>query len=138
MLKRTHRSARVALHELVTVAPDGSGSVTAQALVPLAPAVTWTVATNPPCHWLSDTDAVQPPSRRRRRAAAAVAAERCSPAGAGVVGPPLSAFSVEVYAAFLLPLPSKSSGLPQARHESLSRMPHTVMPVQRETARQAR
>ena len=37
----------------------------------------------------------------------------------------------------MLPEPSKSSGVPDVRQESLSRTPHTVMPVQRETARQA-
>jgi hypothetical protein len=42
-----------------------------------------------------------------------------------------------VYAGFLLPLLSNSSGVPLARHESLSRIPHTVMPLQRVTFRQA-
>src|SRR5659263_460012 len=57
--------------------------------------------------------------------------------GGGVVLDALSALSVEVYAAFLLPEASKSSGFAPVRHESLSRTPHTVMPVQRETARHA-
>ena len=43
-----------------------------------------------------------------------------------------------MYACFLLPLPSNSSGVPLARQESVSRMPHTVMPLQRATARQSR
>ena len=51
--------------------------------------------------------------------------------------PALSAFSTEVYAAFLLPVPSNSSGFSPVRQESLSRMPQTVMPVHRDTARQA-
>jgi hypothetical protein len=38
----------------------------------------------------------------------------------------------------LLPLLSNSSGFSPTRHESLSRMPHTVMPVQRGTARHDR
>src|ERR1700712_4043370 len=55
-----------------------------------------------------------------------------------VVGPAaLRALSTEVYAAFLLPLPSNSNGLSPERHESLSRTPHTVMPTQRDTFMQA-
>ena len=53
------------------------------------------------------------------------------------VPPAVIAFSTDVYAAFLVPEPSNSSGL-SMRQESVSRMPQTVMPVQRETARQAR
>ena len=53
-------------------------------------------------------------------------------------GPALfSASKVELYAAFLLPLQSNSSGVPLERHESQSRTPHTVMPLQRATARQS-
>ena len=52
----------------------------------------------------------------------------------GGVAPALSAFSTDVYAAFLLPPPSKRSGDSPLRHESLSRMPHTVMPLHRDTA----
>ncbi len=37
----------------------------------------------------------------------------------------------------MLPLPSNSSGLSLERHESLSRTPHTVMPMQRGTLTQA-
>ena len=37
----------------------------------------------------------------------------------------------------MLPLPSNSSGLSLERHESLSRTPHTVMPMQRGTFMQA-
>src|SRR5688572_6641682 len=48
-----------------------------------------------------------------------------------------SASSVELYAAFLLPLHSNSSGVPLERHESQSRTPHTVMPLHRATARQS-
>ncbi len=36
-----------------------------------------------------------------------------------------------------MPLPSNSSGVPDARHESVSRTPQTVMPVQRDTAMHA-
>src|SRR4051794_10190479 len=55
-----------------------------------------------------------------------------------VIGPAaLRALSTEVYAAFLLPPPSNSSGLSLERHESLSRTPHTVMPRQRGTFMQA-
>ena len=57
--------------------------------------------------------------------------------GVGLL-PALRAFRTEVYAAFLLPVPSNSSGFWPVRQESLSRMPQTVMPVQRTTARQAR
>src|SRR4051812_5526762 len=53
--------------------------------------------------------------------------------GEVVVPPAFSALSTLVYAAFLFPELSKSSGVPDERHESLSRTPHTVMPVQRET-----
>ncbi len=50
----------------------------------------------------------------------------------------LSAFRTELYAAFLLPLVSNSSGEVLApSQESLSRTPQTVMPVQRGTARQS-
>jgi len=42
-----------------------------------------------------------------------------------------------LYAAFLLPPPSNSSGFSPARQESLSRTPHTVMPTQRDTFRHA-
>lgn len=42
-----------------------------------------------------------------------------------------------MYAAFLLPPPSNSSGLSFERQESLSRTPHTVMPMQRGTFRHA-
>ena len=38
-----------------------------------------------------------------------------------------------MYAAFLLPPPSNSSGLSLERQESLSRTPQTVMPMQRGT-----
>src|SRR5690349_102020 len=56
----------------------------------------------------------------------------------GVVVPPaLSASRTDVYAAFLAPEPLNSSGFSPERHESLSRMPHTVTPVQRDTARHA-
>src|SRR5688572_29886225 len=59
--------------------------------------------------------------------------------GVGFVGGVLlRALRVEVYAAFLLPEESNSSGFWPVRQESLSRMPHTVMPLQRATARQAR
>jgi hypothetical protein len=37
----------------------------------------------------------------------------------------------------LAPLALNSSGFCEARQESLSRMPQTVMPVQRDTARQS-
>ena len=37
----------------------------------------------------------------------------------------------------MLPLESNSSGVSLLRHESLSRMPHTVMPAQRETFMQS-
>src|SRR3954447_21025942 len=55
------------------------------------------------------------------------------------VPPPtaFSALSTEVYAAFLLPPPSNCSGVSEARHESGSRTPHTVMPTQRGTFRHA-
>src|SRR4051812_9367242 len=52
------------------------------------------------------------------------------------VGPGVAAFRAlrtEVYAAFLLPPPSNNSGLSLDRHESLSRTPHTVMPIHRGT-----
>src|SRR3954471_20172668 len=45
----------------------------------------------------------------------------------------LRALRTDVYAAFLLPPPSNSSGLSPERHESLSRTPQTVMPTQRDT-----
>src|SRR6185436_9830453 len=48
-----------------------------------------------------------------------------------------SASRIAVYAAFLLPPPSNGSGFSPERHESLSRTPHTVMPTQRGTLRQA-
>src|SRR4051812_2701125 len=55
-----------------------------------------------------------------------------------VIGPAaLRALSTEVYAAFLLPPPSNSSGLSPERQESLSRTPQTVMPTQRGTLTQA-
>src|SRR5690606_24064189 len=66
-----------------------------------------------------------------------VAVQAPEPPGGGVVGggvvgsvgspgsagepPPLRRLRTEVYACFLLPAPSKSSGVPLARHESLSR-----------------
>jgi hypothetical protein len=50
--------------------------------------------------------------------------------------PPI-AVSVALYAGFLLPLRSNSSGFSPLRQESLSRMPQTVMPVQRATFMQA-
>jgi len=52
----------------------------------------------------------------------------------GWVAPALSALRTAVYAAFLFPLPSKSSGDSPLRQESGSRTPQTVMPVQRATA----
>ena len=55
--------------------------------------------------------------------------------GGGV--PLLSAVSTELYAAFLLPPPSNSSGDSPLRHESESRTPHTVIPMHRATARQS-
>src|SRR4051812_39228539 len=57
--------------------------------------------------------------------------------GPDVGGAALSALRTDVYAAFLLPLPSNSRGLSLERHESLSRTPHTVMPMHRETAMHA-
>ncbi len=59
------------------------------------------------------------------------------PDGTGTV-PPLRADRTASYAAFLLPAQSNSSALSPPRQESQSRTPHTVMPVQRETARHAR
>ena len=56
--------------------------------------------------------------------------------GVGVV-PALRALRVAVYEAFLAPDAVNSSGFSPVRQESLSRMPHTVMPVHRVTARQA-
>src|SRR5688572_13870377 len=57
--------------------------------------------------------------------------------GVALVGAALSALSTALYAAFFCPLELKSSGFCEARHESLSRTPQTVMPRQRETARQS-
>jgi hypothetical protein len=65
------------------------------------------------------------------------------PPGGGVVGLPppglplFSAVRTASYAGFFWPLPLNSSGLSPDRHESESRTPHTVMPLQRETARQS-
>lgn len=55
----------------------------------------------------------------------------------GVPEPEWRAFMTAVYAGFGLPLSSNSRGRSSRRQESLSRMPHTVMPVHRATARQA-
>src|SRR5262245_4688663 len=57
--------------------------------------------------------------------------------GGALVGPTFRALRTLVYAGFLLPLASKSSGDSPLRHELLSRMPHTVMPAQRGTAMQS-
>jgi hypothetical protein len=46
---------------LVTAAPEGRVRVTVQPLMAFAPAVTLMVATKPPVHALTDTDAAQPP-----------------------------------------------------------------------------
>jgi hypothetical protein len=54
---------------LVMLAPDGRVMVTVQRLTGVDPAVTRTVATKPPVHWLIDAVATQPP-----------------PVGGGVVG----------------------------------------------------
>src|SRR5581483_12476167 len=54
--------------------------------------------------------------------------------GGGLLGPEvaaLRALRTEVYAGFLLPLLSNSSGLSLERQESLSRTPQTVIPTQR-------
>src|SRR6266540_578387 len=48
-----------------------------------------------------------------------------------------SASRTALYAGFLLPAPSKSSGFSPWRQESLSRTPQTVMPTQRGTFRHA-
>lgn len=62
----------------------------------------------------------------------------CPPsAGGSEESPPLSASRTAVYAAFLLPSLLNSNGVCSDRQESLSRTPQTVMPRQRETARQS-
>src|SRR5689334_14453210 len=102
-----------------------------------APAVTFTVATKPPFHWLSEIVAVHPlPVGGGEVVVGGGVGEVV--VGGGVVVPLFKASRAAVYAAFLFPLPSNSSGVPLARHESESRMPHTVIPLQRVTARQAR
>jgi hypothetical protein len=53
---------RRAFQAFEITAPDASVSVTVQPLMAAGPVVTLTVATNPPCHWLSDeTTAVHRP-----------------------------------------------------------------------------
>lgn len=52
---------RVAFHTLVTAAPEGRPAVTVQPFNGAEPADTRTVATNPPVHWFTDTDAEQAP-----------------------------------------------------------------------------
>ena len=49
-----------AFHVLVTAAPAGKARVTAQPRIAGEPAVTFTLAVKPPCHWFTDTDAEQP------------------------------------------------------------------------------
>ena len=79
-----------------------------------------------------------PRGRIGRTARAAVDAVRGGEADAvRVAAVPPSAVSADWKAGFLLPLRSNSSGFSPARQESLSRMPQTVMPVQRDTFMQA-
>src|SRR5690349_1830074 len=96
------------------------------------PAVTFTVATKPPVHWLSETVAVQPSPVGGGGVVVVGGGGGVVVLGGGVV-PPFRASKAAVYAAFSLPLPSNSSGVPLARHESESRIPQTVMPLQRVT-----
>src|SRR5687768_9755480 len=51
---------RLTFQALVIVAPAGNVRPTVQPLIGDAPAVTRIVATKPPFHWLSDTEAEQP------------------------------------------------------------------------------
>src|SRR6185437_1606425 len=128
----------VALQVLVIAAPLGSVIATRQPRKPDEPAVTVTVATNPVFHWLSETEAEQAPPVGGGDDAGGVVTGGVETGGGEVEEPALRAFSVEVYAGFLLPFASKSNGVSPLRHESLSRMPHVVIPVHRDTARQAR
>ncbi|GIE16011.1 hypothetical protein Afe05nite_78510 [Paractinoplanes ferrugineus] len=50
----------VAFHVLVTAVPEGRVSPVVQPLSGVEPAVTRTVATKPPFHWLSVTEALHP------------------------------------------------------------------------------
>src|SRR5262245_58366970 len=126
--------------------PLANCQVTVHEPIAVDPAVTFTDAWKPPCHWPTMVYAA--------------AHERGPPPGgldgglfggrlpAGVLGgvvgglltgvPEPSAVSTASYAGFLLPLLSNSSGFWPVRHESLSRMPHTVMPEQRATFMHAR
>jgi hypothetical protein len=136
-------------HKFEMDCPLASPSVTFQALIVLVPLlVTVTSAWNPPGHeFTSRYAARQPPGwpglvdvvlggwlvvvvvDDGGRLVVVVVLDGGFPA--------FSAARTASYAGFLLPLPSNSRGVPLARQESGSRMPHTVMPAQRATARQA-
>ena len=141
-----------AFQALLTAEPDGRVSATDQPVIAADPAVSRTVVTKPPFQALTDVLAVQPwPPGAGELGGGELGGGELG--GGSLGGPELDGetggelgggvplfrvFSVEVYAAFLLPLPSNSSGVPLARQESVSRIPHTEMPVQRVTFKQAR
>jgi len=136
------------LHRLEMLAPDGRLSATLQREIALLPAVIVTVPWNPPGQAFTAVYvALQAPvggggvvELGGGGVVELGGGGVVELGGGGVVetgGAPFSALRTDVYAAFLLPLPSKSSGVSPERQESLSRTPHTVMPTQRETARQS-